>query len=367
MSPKTLHITNWYASDNQPKRAIWIKDQIDLWRSFSDVDIWHVEFVEDKAFSFELRLEGASNYFIVKGPINAWILIELITFFMLVYLFLFKIEIKKYAAINFHIAYPLLTYWHFIGWIFKKKIFVSEHWSAYHFHFSTENSLTRIKRIFFNNFQWIVVSHALGEDLVSFSGNVNLKYHVVSNVVDIDNLGFDVGLMHYKKRFLMLSQWKEPKDPFAVLKVFQRLGEGFNLRIGGYGPQLQQMRAFVKKNNMSDRVTFLGVLDKSEVKEELNYATAFIHSSKYETFSVVCAEAVVCGCPVIASRVGGIPEFINGNNGILVDNVEEELYQIITGLDLINWDRQRISEKAKIVFNKDLLVRKMIEIFNRAN
>ena len=45
---------------------------------------------------------------------------------------------------------------------------------------------------------------------------------------------------------------------------------------------------------------------------------AFLHPSKYETFSVVCAEATSCGVPVIAPKIGGIPEVV-GEGGILLD------------------------------------------------
>ena len=45
-----------------------------------------------------------------------------------------------------------------------------------------------------------------------------------------------------------------------------------------------------------------------------------LHPTLYETFSVVIAESLMCGLPVIASEVAAIPELINEENGVLTKN-----------------------------------------------
>jgi glycosyltransferase involved in cell wall biosynthesis len=68
----------------------------------------------------------------------------------------------------------------------------------------------------------------------------------------------------------------------------------------------------------------VGKLSFAEAACEMQNASYFLHASNYETFSLVCAEALSCGTPVVASAVGGVPEYLNDKNGILVsDNTVE--------------------------------------------
>ena len=360
MSKKVLHITNWYHSDNEPKRALWIKDQINLWRNFTEIDIWHVELTMNSSFQLHLNKDEECSRFIFKAPIKSWFLIELLSLFMLAYLLIFKVRMRDYQAINFHVAYPLLTYWHLLAPFVRKPVFVSEHWSAYHFHFNTNNPLKRIKRIFQNDLSWIVVSKALGQDLMSFSENSNLKFMVLPNVVDLQSFDIDQSIKPIPGTFFMVSQWKDPKDPFLILKVFKELGGNYRLRIGGYGPQVVEMRKYVKENALSQRVDFLGSLGKETIRREMNASQAFIHCSKYETFSVVCAEAISCGCPVLASDVGGIKEFINGKNGVLVsDHKPAAWVEAIRKSGEVKFNRNTISSNAHSYFALEILVQKL--------
>jgi starch synthase len=62
-----------------------------------------------------------------------------------------------------------------------------------------------------------------------------------------------------------------------------------------------------------------GMLDKREVIQLLSHARAFACPSLYEPLGIVNLEAMACGCAVVASRTGGIPEVVaDGETGLLV-------------------------------------------------
>ncbi len=62
------------------------------------------------------------------------------------------------------------------------------------------------------------------------------------------------------------------------------------------------------------------MLDRADVVQLLSHATIFCCPSVYEPLGIVNLEAMACEVPVVASRVGGIPEVVeNGVTGLLVD------------------------------------------------
>lgn len=69
-----------------------------------------------------------------------------------------------------------------------------------------------------------------------------------------------------------------------------------------------------------DRVDFLGVLPENELEQRLRAARVFVAPSLYESFGLVLIEAMRWGTPVVATRVGGVPEVvIDGQTGVLVE------------------------------------------------
>jgi starch synthase len=67
-----------------------------------------------------------------------------------------------------------------------------------------------------------------------------------------------------------------------------------------------------------------GMLEKAEVIQILSHATVFVCPSEYEPLGIVNLEAMACGCAVVASAVGGIPEVVeDGVTGLLVPPGDE--------------------------------------------
>ena len=82
---------------------------------------------------------------------------------------------------------------------------------------------------------------------------------------------------------------------------------GFLLRIAGDGPELTALRKIASSN-----VTFLGDIPPTEVFKEIRRAAVVaIPSICYEQFPIAVLNAFACATPIIASRIGALPEIID--------------------------------------------------------
>jgi D-inositol-3-phosphate glycosyltransferase len=75
----------------------------------------------------------------------------------------------------------------------------------------------------------------------------------------------------------------------------------------------------------------LGHVDDEIYRSALSAAEVLVLPSEYEAFGIVLLEAAAAGTPVVATRVGGIPEAMSeGKNGLLVEyNNSKALSQAI--------------------------------------
>ncbi len=82
----------------------------------------------------------------------------------------------------------------------------------------------------------------------------------------------------------------------------------------------EPLRSLAHRLGVSDRVAFVGKLSRAELLQEYAQAQFFVLPSIFEPFGIVLLEAMAAGLPVIASRVGGIPEIVeDGRTGLLVE------------------------------------------------
>ena len=134
---------------------------------------------------------------------------------------------------------------------------------------------------------------------------------------DTLRLGYIGGLLHHKGVDLILRAFQQ----LRALNVELRL-HGFEL------PNSPFTRTLHDLAGGDPRVRFAGPYTKSELPDILNQLDVLlIPSVWHETFSFVTREAVLAGLPVIASRMGGIPEAIDdGVNGLLLPPGDTEAW-----------------------------------------
>ncbi|HEV2165666.1 MAG TPA: glycosyltransferase family 4 protein [Thermoplasmata archaeon] len=82
---------------------------------------------------------------------------------------------------------------------------------------------------------------------------------------------------------------------------------------------LDRLVALARHLGLEDRVRLLGGLPRAQVLREYGAADLFVLPSRFDSFPVVLLEAMAAGLPILATRVGGVPEVVSdGSNGLLV-------------------------------------------------
>jgi glycogen synthase len=116
-----------------------------------------------------------------------------------------------------------------------------------------------------------------------------------------------------------------------------------SLTIVGSGPELFAMQQLARSLGLDRQVTFTGTKRGEELASLLRRHRILVVPSRYdEPFGVVALEGIACGCVVVGSRGGGLPEAI-GNCGLTFQNGDvNSLAQVLESLLLAPNERERL-------------------------
>jgi len=93
-----------------------------------------------------------------------------------------------------------------------------------------------------------------------------------------------------------------------------------NLKLAGDGIMRGELERLAVSLGIQKQTQFLGQQGASNVAQLLQGCEVFVLPSREEPFGIVLIEAMACKKPIVATRVGGIPEIVeHGKNGILVE------------------------------------------------
>jgi len=219
----------------------------------------------------------------------------------------------------------------------------------------------------------ISVSDALKNKLVDLGIRQN-KITRIYNGVD-PNLFFDeLSTLNNdikKENFpwIFVGNLKKDKGVIDLVKAYSTYKKSGCLRhliIVGDGAMKEDLKELIDELGLVDRVIMLGALEHSETAELVRKSFCLILPSYHEGVPNVLLEAANCGIPVIATRVGGIPEVVIDNKtGLLIEPGDisamcKSMLRIEQGLnlnkqDIISHGQQFTWHKNIQVFN-DLLI-----------
>ncbi|MBA3648348.1 MAG: glycosyltransferase [Chitinophagales bacterium] len=351
---KVLFLTAWYPSTQNSSAGLFVKEHVKAIK-FSGVDIT-VLFI-NVSESHRLYEHYTETFIDENGVLTIQINI-LSRYWKKVYAitpFLFRLakkEIKKLEKekIIFNFLHSnVISPCGIIGYWLSKELeiphIITEHWTKVDRFFTKNIFLASGLRAYNTAKAVTVVSGYLKRNLIKYISDGS-KVHTIPNVIDESIYYYKPKPNdHLKVTFSAIANWAGNKIPSlfidALEKVQQITERQIVLNIAGTGNKLTEA---LNKRNLAISVNRLGILSKDEVGDLLRASDFFVHATLFETFSVVVAEALSTGTPVIASNVEPIPDLLqNKQLGYLCENNLEDWINKINKAITTNYNHEYIA------------------------
>lgn len=370
-----LHLPKWYPNPEDPQLGIFIKKQIQAVSRFHTQSVLYIKSVPklNSKYVIERKQEGdvlEIHIFYRKPLMKSKQLI-----------ILGKLYAKGIKEISKSIGKPDVLHVHNLitpaiwanKYAKKKKIpwLLSEHWSGY-----TEESGVFASKLGWEKKLWrlysdnatitIAVSKFLETSLKK--NRIGKNHHIIPNVVEVTTKDLDRN--DGEVRMLNVSDMVDSiKNISGLIRSFSIIAQEFEnakLWLVGGGDDLGNLKKQAQALGVNDKIKFFGRLSNEEVLSLYNEVDFGIINSRVETFSVVAAECIMAGKPVISTRCGGVEEFVSAEQGILIavndeDKLQGAIRKMIT--TYTNYIPNDLMNHAKTQFSANAIGRSLANLY----
>ncbi len=162
---------------------------------------------------------------------------------------------------------------------------------------------------------------------------------------------------------------KRPVDCVEILARVLKRGIKTRLVMVGDGSERIRCEERARELGIADYCVFVG--EQPKIVDYLSAADVLLLPSEQESFGLAALEAMACEVPVVASRVGGVPEVVtDGETGFLsevgdTDKMAQDAAGLLVDEKLRREMGQRARESALGRYNTDLVIPQYIEFYNR--
>ena len=377
---KILWLCSWYPSKLDPFNGDFIQRHAKAAAVFNDIYVIYVagdSTGKIRTKEKEIEKSDSLTEHIVCFPVKSSFLGRIRAHFN--YLFVFKQAIRRYIVENgkpdlVHVHVPmkagLLALW--VKKRYKVPFVITEHYGIYNNETGKDSYLNRsavfrnyTRRIIQQASIFVPVSKFLAEGVNRMIGRTN--YILVPNAVD-------TGIFFYQQkertgfRFIHVSNMVPLKNAEGILRTFKSYIEaGGTATLQMVGNSNDILPNYAASLGLTpDKVFFKGLVSYQQVASEMQESDCLILFSNIENSPCVIGEALCCGLPVISSNVGGIPELLNSENSILVNQGNEP--ELLSAMIKIsshqeNFDRKKIAETATGKFSYHVVGEKLDTIY----
>lgn len=252
---------------------------------------------------------------------------------------------------------------HFHGFDASDKVTLNKYEKSY------QDLFVKAKKI-------IVVSKAMKSKLISL-GCVEDKLALITYGPNDDF--FKNEPKYNSNTFFAIGRFVDKKAPYLTLMAFNEVLKEFpeaKLKMAGSGELLNTCKNMVKAWNISDSVTFLGIIKPSQTRLEMENSLAFVQHSVVadngdsEGTPLAVLEAQAAALPVIATYHAGIPDVvINNETGFLIKETDmiamkDAMIKIISNKDLAKKMGVKGRQRIKKEFTMDNYINKLRVILN---
>ncbi len=380
---KILFLAGWYPSRINPIQGIFIKKHAEAVSRFCDVSVLYVirdAKLKDNTFELQYIIENKVKtiriYYKTKDiniPLLSY-LFRLIRYIKLFYIG-FKTVKEKIGTpdiVHVNVIYRTGFFSLFLKFINRINYIITEHSSEYLPAFEIQKNFIRrlIARLVVKNAKYVTtVSKSLKNAMIK--RGLKNKYFIVPNVVDT-NIFYPLKIKHKreKKRFLHVSSFGDEKNIPGIINVMKKLSEkrnDFELHIIGEGKNRKKLEKLSKDLGIKNSYVFFhGIKNTKEIADIMRSSDCLIIFSYFESLPCVMIEAMATGLPIISTDVGGLPEHINKERGVLIQPSDEEALIHATNYMLDNYlkyNTNKIRNYAVENFSYDVIGNKFLNIY----
>ncbi len=175
-----------------------------------------------------------------------------------------------------------------------------------------------------------------------------------------------------EKLLVHVSNFRAVKRPVDCVEIFAKVkqkGGRVRLVMVGDGPERGAAIYRAEQLNVKDDVLFVG--KQANIPNYLGVADVFLLPSELESFGLAALEAQACEVPVIATRIGGIPEVIaEGETGYLsdvgdVEKMSDDTMRLVSDEELRRAFGEKGRELAIQRYGSDKIIPQYIDFYER--
>lgn len=339
---KILFLTAWYPDRYDPMPGLFVKQHAEAVSESHSIAVLYVHSCDTYGYQTDLKSVNGVRTMVVyyPGVKKSCPGSSLIKGYRML-----KAQYKGYACLKNEFGKPDLVHVNILTrcgmfalllkYVASIPYVITEHWSRYlpsrkSYKGMLRKCLTRL--VVRNSNGLVTVSEALKRAMIN-QGLDHKVFQVIPNSVDTEVFVPGKGHPEGKKIISHISCFDdEAKNISGIIRSVYRLAQkrqDFELHLIGNGPDKKRMEALSQSLDLFNKFVFFdGLLEGPELVKAYQRSAFTVLFSNYENMPVVIGESLSCGVPVIAARVGGLPEVIDERNGILIDPGDENALEM---------------------------------------